>query len=390
MKRQSSPAYRLVCSGNSCRCFGFKSERNFLLFSRYEAQASIAHQPGNQRDTFSATSVRALPLWKTGLRGSNDTESAVSHTTQSRRVKSFVVASARKAVKSLGEKLLASAPVRAWARGRLRNKRLILSYHNVIASATPSGDRSLHLPRGRFAQQLDFLQNEFEIVGLDSILLPDEGPPRVAITFDDAYRGALIHGLDELARRSLPATICVAPGLLGARTTWWDALAEKDEGLRPEWRRIALLDCAGEDRLVRHWAKQQGLPLAIQDAEYEIANEAEFLAAMASPNFTAASHSWSHANLSRLPPQRVLEELRRTEEWLQERPLARVPWLAYPYGMAPTGIDIIQEMGYAGAMLVQGGWFHATKVLRAVIPRFNIPAGLSIEGFKARLAGVLS
>lgn len=309
-----------------------------------------------------------------------------SHYAQSPRVKS----SARNALKSLAEKLLASAPVRTRAKARLWNKRLILSYHNVIASARPSGDRSLHLPRDRFAQQLDFLKNEFDVVGLDSILVPDEGPPRVAITFDDAYRGALINGLDELARRGLPATICVAPGLLGAHTTWWDALAEKDEGLRPEWRRIALLDYAGEDRLVRQWANQQGLPLAIQGAEYEIANEAEFLAAMASAGFTAASHSWSHANLSRLPPQRVLEELRRTEDWLQERPLARVPWLAYPYGLAPTGMDIIQEMGYAGAMLVQGSWFHATEVPRAMIPRFNIPAGLSIEGFKARVSGVLN
>ena len=270
------------------------------------------------------------------------------------------------------------------------NRRLILSYHNVIASQTPRGDRSLHLPRGRFAQQLDFLQSEFEVVGLDSILLPNEGPPRVAITFDDAYRGAVIHGLGELARRGLPATVCVAPGLLGARTTWWDALAEEHEGLRPEWRKIALLECDGDDGLVRHWAKLQGLSIATQDAEYEIASESEFLAAMASPNFTAASHSWSHANLRRLPPQRVLEDLRRTEKWLSEQPLARVAWLAYPYGLAPAGIDITRELGYAGAMLVQGGWFDARNVPRALIPRFNISAGLSIEGFKARLSGVLN
>jgi peptidoglycan/xylan/chitin deacetylase (PgdA/CDA1 family) len=305
-------------------------------------------------------------------------------------ISSSIGASAREAVKSLGEKLLASGSVRALTRRRLWNKRLILSYHNVIASDTPRGDRSLHLPRPRFAQQLDFLQSAFDIVALDSILAPHEGAPRVAITFDDAYRGALIHGIEELARRGLPATVCVAPGLLGARATWWDALAAGTEGLRPEWRQFALLDCAGEDRRVRHWAAQQGLRLTVQDGEYEIASESEFLTAMAFPRMTAASHSWSHANLSRLSMERVLDELRKTEAWLQEQPLKRIPWLAYPYGIATEGIDVVREMGYAGAMLVAGGWFDASTVARALIPRLNIPATLSIEGFKARLGGVLN
>ena len=300
-------------------------------------------------------------------------------------------ASTREAVKSLGEKLLASGSVLALARRRLWNKRLILSYHNIIASETPRGDRSLHLPRRRFAQQLDFLQSEFDIVGLDSILALNEGPPRVAITFDDAYRGALTHGIPELVHRGLPATVCVAPGLLGSRATWWDALAAGNEGLRPEWRQFALCDCAGEDQRVRHWAEQHGLRLAVQDREYEIASEAEFLTAMASPRMTAASHGWSHANLSRLSLQRVLDELRRTEAWLQQQPFARVPWLAYPYGIAPTeGFDVVREIGYAGAVLVEGGWFDATRVPRALIPRLNIPATLSIEGFKARLGGLLN
>src|SRR5579862_5104874 len=111
-------------------------------------------------------------------------------------------------------------------RGR-HGRTLVLAYHNVLPdTAEPTGDRSLHLPRARFAEQLDVLADWCDVVPLATVLgrAPATGRPRVAITFDDGYRGALTVGAAELRARSLPATMFISPGLVGGDGFWWDAL----------------------------------------------------------------------------------------------------------------------------------------------------------------------
>src|SRR5687767_498679 len=88
--------------------------------------------------------------------------------------------------------------------GRLRGRAraLILAYHNVLPEGeAPVGERSLHLPLTRFREHLEHLARHHEVVPLPA-LLDGEGStgrrPRVAITFDDAYHGALSVALPEL------------------------------------------------------------------------------------------------------------------------------------------------------------------------------------------------
>ncbi|HEX5635142.1 MAG TPA: hypothetical protein VFX50_17985, partial [Gemmatimonadales bacterium] len=119
---------------------------------------------------------------------------------------------------------------------------LVLAYHNIVPDdAPPTGDRSLHLPLARFRAQLAQLARTHEVVSLDDLGAPPRGPrPRAAITFDDAYAGALALGLDAVAEHGMPATIFVAPALLGRERTWWDALAVPGAGLAEPARRHAL------------------------------------------------------------------------------------------------------------------------------------------------------
>ncbi len=71
---------------------------------------------------------------------------------------------------------------------------------------------------------LDDLAELADVVALEEMLNPPavsgERPapsrrPRVAVTFDDAYRGAVTIAQDELTRHGFPSTLFVAPGLLG-------------------------------------------------------------------------------------------------------------------------------------------------------------------------------
>src|SRR5690348_4128876 len=143
--------------------------------------------------------------------------------------------SSRDVVKATVEAALIRSGVAYIARRRLRGRALVLAYHNVVPTGQPRlGETSLHLAQADFAAQLDLLASTHDVVPLESIVddVSESARPRVAITFDDAYHGAITAGLEELRRRAMPATIFVAPGLLGG-DTWWDRLAAASGGVMP-------------------------------------------------------------------------------------------------------------------------------------------------------------
>lgn len=267
---------------------------------------------------------------------------------------------------------------------------LILAYHNIRRDgAEPAGDRSLHLPLGAFRQQLDLLARDCEVISLPQALAPGNGRPRVAITFDDAYRGALRLGVPELVSRGLPATIFVAPGLLGGRTFWWDVLAGP-EGLPEAVRTQSLEALRGQDAAVREWAGRQQLALAEPPEDCRGAEESELAAAASAPGITLGCHTWSHPNLARLAHEELAGELARPLQWLRQRYGERVlPWISYPYGRwSPPVAEAARVAGFVAGLRVEGGWHRCGAPDRFGIPRLNVPAGLSGNGFRLRLAGL--
>src|SRR5579872_99747 len=107
-------------------------------------------------------------------------------------------------LRGVAERLLEWSGYAALSARRRSGSALVLSYHNIAPDHAPAiGDRSLHLPQSAFGRQLDWLVRNVEVVPLPAILDPGGGDakPRVAITFDDAYRGALTLGAAELRGR---------------------------------------------------------------------------------------------------------------------------------------------------------------------------------------------
>lgn len=284
-------------------------------------------------------------------------------------------------------------PVLGWAgrcslRSSTASRRvLVLAYHNIVPDCLPPvGDRPLHLPVSAFARQLDLLQECCEVVPLAGTLTtPAVGRLRVAITFDDAYSGALTLGLAELGRRALPATMFVPPGFLGTRTFWWDALAEP-EGLSPALRNRALGELLGKDAEVR--AVLGGTPAILPPELHSATFEAVALAAR-QPGFTLGSHTWNHPNLAALAAPELVDELGRPLSWLRQHfPAAMIPWLSYPYGLStPMVTAAAREAGYTGALRVEGGAFRPGDVDPFLVPRANVPSGVTLDGFALRLAG---
>ncbi len=291
--------------------------------------------------------------------------------------------------------LVASGVPRARIRRRASGT-VILSYHNVVPEGEVAvGDTSLHISQRRFAEHLDRLLETHDIVALGELRVGQTPPqrPRAVITFDDAYRGALTAGFDELARRQAPATVFVSPGLLGAEGFWWDQLARGVDGLDPGLRDHALGRLGGRGEAIVAWASERGLRPAELPPHARPVGRDELFGAVQAGAYALGSHTWSHVNLAGVPLDEARREIETAVVWLADvdPDLPTMDWLAYPYGLYSDGVVALAAESVAYAVRVDGG---ATEVGgrwcsdRHRLPRINVPAGLSGEGLVLRLAGI--
>jgi peptidoglycan/xylan/chitin deacetylase (PgdA/CDA1 family) len=275
------------------------------------------------------------------------------------------------------------------ARRMHRQDVLVLSYHNVVPDgAEVRGDRSLHIGQEQLHRQLSTLSRTHHLIPIDGIRDASAGKARVAVTFDDAYRGAIQLGIEVLADLNVPATVFVAPSCLGAQRFWWDILSNEQDVAASE-REFALSELQGKASAVLAWA---GLPSDQPDPSLHTltATEAELATALAIDGVTLGSHTWSHPNLTALLAAEIQEELDSSLRWLRERyPHRTVDWLSYPYGRWSRAVaDAARRVGYSGAFRIAGGWIRKDDHPFA-LPRLNVPAGLSLEGLELRSSGLL-
>jgi peptidoglycan/xylan/chitin deacetylase (PgdA/CDA1 family) len=302
----------------------------------------------------------------------------------------------RTQVRGLAELIAVHGGGRLVGRLRRRGQVLILAYHNVVPRGeTARGDRSLHLSQQTFGDQLDELLRDHDLVPLTELWSPPPSGdrPRAAITFDDAYAGTLTAGVEELARRRLPATVFVPPAFIGGRSFWWDELAEGFSGVvPPDLRDRWLTELAGDDQRIREWAASNGLPTVALPPWARAGTEDDLSHAAAYRGLSLGSHSWSHVNLTAVGTDRLRDELARSKAWLESRfPRASIPWLSYPYGLESADTrSAASEAGYAASVRVTGGRFRPGTVPVHALPRLNVPAGLSATGFALRAAGLLA
>lgn len=297
--------------------------------------------------------------------------------------------SLRAVVKDRAERTMA-----AFLRHRLRSGSAtpagaVLAFHNVVPDGTDVAvlDASLHLTLSRFQALVDAVAGlpNTRIVPLSEVEKTGREALRVAITFDDAYRGAVRLGLAALAERSLPATVFVAPGILGAPSMWWDrerAAVESEEAW--ERRREALLappSCGLDARIPSRATSPRP-----SCEEAGIATLDELRAACRDGLVEVGCHTWSHACLPALDTDACRDELRRSRDWLVASGLPYRPVHAFPYGRwSDRAVDLLKELGIERAMRIDGGVIRGGHGF--CLPRINVPAGISAAGLLVRLAG---
>lgn len=289
------------------------------------------------------------------------------------------------------ESLLIRSGFARHRRARRGGLALVLAYHNVVPDddAAKAPD-SLHLAKSDFLRQLDLLERFTEVIPLEdldsAVRAPPGARPKIVLTFDDAYAGAMHFAVPELVRRGLPATVFVCPGLLHAEGFWWDSFDATGR------ENQVFQKLAADHTPVWSYFTETGAP---RKAHSDWRRPAAF--AVLEPYLGAVNgpirfggHTWTHPNLAALSDLDVRAQLFRTMQWL-EREVARPSrWLACPYGFNSSAVGREAEaLGYSGALEISGGWVRRTHWDRYSTPRLNVPAGVSQAGFELRISGVI-
>lgn len=295
----------------------------------------------------------------------------------------------RRAAKQVVEVVLEGSGISALARRRMGGRDLVLAYHGVVEDGAVHADASAHLAVSSFAAQMEAIAELAEVVPVGALFAPPRrrDRPRVAITFDDGYRGALRHAVPILTALGLPATFFVCPSLLGGEHFWWDCRSLDVWQRKPE-----LLDRL-EGRAERVWPRlrEEGFGTEALGDDFRPASIEEVRAAAAAPGITVGSHTMRHPNLAVLGMDAVRAELGEAHRWLSAQVPSYLPWIAYPFGLATPEVErVAEELGYAGGFVLDGGWIPATGARRYGLPRLNIAAGLSTRGFRIRLADIFA
>jgi peptidoglycan/xylan/chitin deacetylase (PgdA/CDA1 family) len=121
------------------------------------------------------------------------------------------------------------------------------------------------------------------------------------------------------------------------------------------------------------------------------ASLADINAALTYDGLSLGAHTWNHPNLTTLSDSELADEFTRPLGWLRQFGDRALPMVSYPYGLANLRVmDAARAAGYAAAFMIDGGWTSPDTVDKFAIPRLNVPAGVSRNGFVLRAAGLLS
>jgi len=110
------------------------------------------------------------------------------------------------------------------------------------------------------------------------------------------------------------------------------------------------------------------------------------------PGISVASHTRTHANLAVLDDVELISEIAGARRELKTRIPSSRPWLAYPFGRSSAPAErVAEQIGCEFAFRVDGGVVlgNDDPPPRYRLPRLNVPAGLTLAGFRLRANGLL-
>ena len=221
----------------------------------------------------------------------------------------------------------------------------ILAYHQIVdddfdVNAAPVGDRPYCLPTSAFAEQMNYLSQQYAITSLETIadvLSHGVQPPSrsVVITFDDGHVSNYTRAFPMLRERGWTATFFVVTNRVGQN----------------EWL---------------NWSQMREMQQC---------------------GMTIGSHTVSHPFLSQLSPQEIRWELEQSKKALENELSKPITTFAIPYGYEPAGLaQMAADCGYRVVCNSRLGLING-RANPLSLPRVTIRRGCSLETFSRLVQG---
>lgn len=255
------------------------------------------------------------------------------------------------------------------------SKNLVLMFHNVVPVADPMlNPRNISL--ADFSFILDFIQRNFEVVSLETMLANSSKTGKIAITFDDGLINNLHYAASELARRKMPATYFISTPLIHGREILWpDELSFllKHTGNEVSFHnkkfvrtyrshfRDAVSGKKLEDELLespqqdiddlisslRSNIKLQGIFHRENEDLWRVMKGEEIRLLAEIPGMRVGCHTITHRNMIHLSDDEVREELLESRKYLAFAISADVSMLAWPFGKYNARVgSVAQNAGF--------------------------------------------
>ncbi len=253
----------------------------------------------------------------------------------------------------------------------------ILTYHRVDVRKDDEtlSPRMVSAEPQVFEAQMRWVAQHYETVSLADVLQAVHGARRlpnraVLVTFDDAYRDFRTHAWPILAARRIPVVLFVPTAFPGRRNFhfWWDRLFRAFQGTTAPMLAHTPLGGLPTDTPSHRAQSQRRLETYLKSISHDAAmrwvehvcSEAgvvdpgdngvltwDELRDLHTAGVTMASHSHEHPVLTRVPPDRVREELLRSRGALLRELGECPPVLSYPAGAHDAHVAAqLQETGY--------------------------------------------
>lgn len=280
--------------------------------------------------------------------------------------------------------VIGASPVAALTTWITRHRLRVVAFHGVA-------------DRRRFADQLDFICSRFQVV--DEVTLTahwstgrDLPERSVWITFDDGDRSVIEHGLPELERRGIPATMFLCPGIVESGSApWWETVGRA--GALGHGRTVAGQRLSGDDlvRALKTVPDSQrrlhvdALSAAIPPDTRPRTTPAD-LERWVATGRALGNHTWDHPCLDMCSPDEQERQIHMADRWLRER-FGAVASFAYPNGdWAAPAERAALERGYELIALFD----HRLADLKCPptsISRVRLDAGADVSRTRAVLSG---
>jgi peptidoglycan/xylan/chitin deacetylase (PgdA/CDA1 family) len=233
----------------------------------------------------------------------------------------------------------------------------------------------MHVSPSRLRDQLALLRDRYAILPLRELVTRWHAGSStrgcVAITFDDAYSGVLVHALPILRALDIPATVFVASdhATLGASYWWDDVERSRVASGNRDWTEVVdAVGLTGVDRsdantsdrirnrvLARFAGRWPGALKAGEESIWRSLTLGELETLAADERIEFGVHTLSHPALPLLPYEEQVAEMRNNLSLLRKVLPRVLPVVAYPYGLYDEAtVRAAREAGMTAGVTMEG------------------------------------